>query len=398
MSNLPTKLWAKSKRGDREITLEDHLCDTEACAEQIFRLDDRWGRNWCRFFQIQGAEVQQQFLLNLQVAALFHDIGKANEDFFTAVTQPGFTPQTIRHEHLSALVLCLPEIRTWLSQNPVLDVDVITAAVLSHHLKASKGETNINGRSYKWCQPQPGVVNKSVKLYLRHQEVNRILERIARVADLKTLPTLPDEPWKVGSIWDKVYRKGVNFADDFEGDLEDSQERRLLLVAVKAGLIVSDAVASGLVREGHKITDWIEAIVHSEAIATNEIAEKILIPRIQQIEKKTKQPFIFRAFQIQAAEQGSKALLLVACGGGKTLGAWKWAEQQSKEHQIGKIIFLYPTRGTATEGFRDYVGWAPEADAALVTGTAKYELEAMADNPNEAIANKNYRFFRREYV
>jgi CRISPR-associated endonuclease/helicase Cas3 len=37
------------------------------------------------------------------------------------------------------------------------------------------------------------------------------------------------------------------------------------------------------------------------------------------------------------------------------------------------------------------VGWAPEADAALVTGTAKYELEAMADNPNEAIANKIYR-------
>ena len=71
---------------------------------------------------------------------MFHDIGKANEDFYTAVTIPGFTPQPLRHEHLSALVLCLPEVRSWLAQNPLLDVDVITAAVLSHHLKASESQ------------------------------------------------------------------------------------------------------------------------------------------------------------------------------------------------------------------------------------------------------------------
>jgi CRISPR-associated endonuclease/helicase Cas3 len=86
-----------------------------------------------------------------------------------------------------------------------------------------------------------------------------------------------------------------------------------------------------------------------------------------------------------------KALLLAACGAGKTLAAWKWAEQQSREREIGRVIFLYPTRGTATEGFRDYVGWAPEADAALVTGTARYELEAMADNPSEATKDKTFR-------
>ncbi len=390
MPNLPTELLAKSQRPGRPpITLAQHLQDTENCATRIFRLDGRWGRNWCRFFQIAGEPAQQQFLLNLQVAALFHDLGKANEDFYTAVSNPGFVPQTLRHEHLSALVLCLPEIRQWLSKNSNLDVDVITAAVLSHHLKASRKETNINGKNYKWCQPQ--TPKQLVHLYFQHTEVIRVLERIADLTGLASFPALPREGWKAGSVWEKARRKGMDFADNLEDDLADSPERRLLLVAVKAGLIVSDAAASGLVRESHDIADWIEAIVHSEAIAPNEISEKIILPRIQQIERKTQQSFRFHAFQTQAAEQGHKALLLVACGGGKTMAAWKWAEQQVQQHEIGKVIFLYPTRGTATEGFRDYVGWAPEADAALITGTAKYELEAMADNPSEAIANKTYR-------
>src|SRR5205823_6228201 len=39
-----------------------------------------------------------------------------------------------------------------------------------------------------------------------------------------------------------------------------------------------------------------------------------------------------------------------------------------------------PTRGTATEGFRDYVGHAPEGRAALVHGAARYELLGMRAN------------------
>ena len=67
---------------------------------------------------------------------------------------------------------------------------------------------------------------------------------------------------------------------------------------------------------------------------------------------------------------------------GKTIAAWRWAEAQAKTHAFGRVIFLYPTRGTSTEGFRDYVSWAP--DAALVHGTSTYELEAMAQNPDDS--------------
>jgi CRISPR-associated endonuclease/helicase Cas3 len=406
MSKMPEKLLAKSKRvNTKEVTLEAHLQDTEKAAQLIFRLDGRWGKNWCRFFKIESEELREKFLLNLRVAALFHDIGKANEDFHEAVTAPGFKPQTLRHEHLSALVLCLPEVRQWLAQNPELDIDIITAAVLSHHLKASESQITIKGdpeaskklKNYRWCQPQ---CNKtSVVLYFQHDEVLRILNRIADIAELGDIPSLPQIDWKPGSLWEQAYKRGKQFGTKFKRELqgEKDRHRKSLLVAIKAGLIVSDAAASGLVREGKDIKDWIEEVVHSESISDEDIAQAIINPRIGQIKAKTGS-FQLATFQEQIAKQGSKALLLAACGAGKTLGAWKWAEQQAKEYEIGKVIFLYPTRGTATEGFRDYVGWSPATDAALVTGTARYELEAMQENPSEAIDGKDFQTDERLYA
>jgi len=382
-SGLPKQLLAKSQRpGKDPVTLQEHLFDTEKAASQIFRLDGRWGRNWCRFFQIQGDAAQQQFLLNLRVAALFHDLGKANEDFYNAVSKPGFVAQTLRHEHISALLLHLAEIRSWLVGSSSLDLEVITAAVLSHHLKAA--ETG----DWKWGQPQR--LAKAVPLYLHHPEVTVVLTRIAEVAGLTGLPKLPSTPWSNTLLWRQAQETGIKTARQFRREVRNHQDRRALLLVVKAGVMVADAVASGLVREGHPIESWIEDVVHSQAIAHNDIAEAILQPRANQITHRTGKQFALHSFQKLAAQQGSRALLLAACGSGKTLAAWKWAETQSRTHEIGKVIFLYPTRGTATEGFRDYVGWAPEADAALLTGTAKYELEAMAANPSEAINNKDF--------
>jgi CRISPR-associated endonuclease/helicase Cas3 len=400
MSNGPTPLWAKSKRNGKIVTLEEHLLDAEKSARLIFRLDGRWGQNWCRFFRIQGESEQRRFLLNLQVAALFHDVGKANADFYAAVTTPGFKAQTLRHEHLSALVLSLPEVRKWLEQNADLDIDVITAAVLSHHLKASESqvtvkdnpEANATLKNYKWCQISGNSAKTSVVLYLRNEEVEATLKRIASIANLKDPPKLPTDAWNSDSLWKDAYQQGRRAADDFEEDCQEDISRRLFLGAIKAGLIVSDSVASGLVRLGNNIEDWIEDVVHSAPIGATDIETAILKPRAGQIAQLTGKPFSPHSFQTQMSAQSSLALLLAACGTGKTLGAWMWAEAQARKYKIGKVIFLYPTRGTAIEGFRDYVSWAPEADAALVTGTARYELEAMQENPSESSSIKGKDF------
>lgn len=379
MANLPEQLLAKSKRGDRIVTLQEHLSDTENSARQIFRLDGRWGQNWCRFFKLASEEEQQKFLLNLRVAALFHDIGKANEEFYKAVS--GGFDQTFRHEHISALILHLPQVRSWLNHQP-LDVEVITAAVLSHHLKAEeKGDR-------QWGSPNKGSRNKPVQLYLLHDEVKNILQEIAEIADLNAPPELPFSTFSQDVIWGKAWKEGMTTAKNLMRGITD--KRRSLLLSVKTGLIISDAAASGLVRENKNIDEWIEDVVHSAAIVSQDITNSILQKRFNQIEARTNEPFKLHNFQTLAAEQGSRVLLLAACGAGKTLAAWKWAEEQVKHFKVGKVIFLYPTRGTATEGFKDYVSWAPEADAALVTGTAKYELEAMADNPPDSMKEKDF--------
>ena len=392
MSNfLPNDLLAKSIRKSRSdpdkkitVSLQEHSFDTAKCAELIFRLDKRWGRNWCRFFRIVETD-RERFLLNLKVAALLHDLGKANEDFYRAVTNFSAPPQTLRHEHISALLLFLPQFRSWLAQNSELDLDVITAAVLSHHLKASQ---NLDAENYGWCAPRG---KQTLSLFLQHKEVHAILESIKKIGNLEgEIPELPNIAWGVYSPYQEAKASGLKAANSFRREIRKCPQRLSFLLAIKAGVIIADGAASGLVREEHSIEEWIEHIAHSEPITETALAKAILNPRAEQISQRIKKPFEYRDFQKHTAKQGSRVMLLAACAAGKTLAAWKWAEAQVSQYEIGKVIFLYPTRGTATEGFRDYVGWAPEAEAALDHGTSGYELEAMQENPSDAIRGKNH--------
>lgn len=380
-TSLPEKLLAKSRRHNKEeITLQRHLFETEQAAVQVFTLDGRWGKNWCRFFKITEPEQQERFLLHLRLAALLHDIGKANEDFYAAVTLPKFFQQTLRHEHLSALLLHLPEVRAWLKQNSSLDVEVITGAVLSHHIKAAESG------DWKWCQPK---TKTTLQLFYSHPEINAVLDRIREVANLSHQLRLKSDIWGNRAPWNGAFEEGIKTATEFRRNLKKNIEQRALLLAVKAGLIVADAVASGLVREGYLIEDWINERVHSTVTTANNIATSILNPK-KELLAKGNPNFDWHEFQKRAATLGERALLLAACGAGKTIAAWKWAEAQAQAREIGKVIFLYPTRGTATEGFRDYVGFAPGDEAGLLHGTARYELDAIAENPNEATRGKNY--------
>ena len=83
-------------------------------------------------------------------------------------------------------------------------------------------------------------------------------------------------------------------------------------------------------------------------------------------------------------------MLLSGGGSGKTIFAYKWMQSVLSRYKVARAIFLYPTRGTATEGFKDYVSWAPESDASLLTGTASYELQEIAKNPKESTRDKNF--------
>lgn len=383
---LPTDLPAKSKRpGEAHaLSLEQHLLDTEQAASLMFSDAHRFGQNFRRFFRIPQ-ESHQRFLLHVRIASLLHDLGKANEGFVAAVNGRSQV-QTLRHEHLSALILHLPEVRKWLRQNAEIDWEVITAAVLSHHLKAE--------RSGDLAWGQPRGMAQSVQLYLSHPQVERTLVRLAALAQLPKPPLLSETHWRMDRGWDLILLAGWDAADDLATDISPdggkNLPRRALLAAVKAGVIAADAAASGLVRTDQDIHGWLTEICQQPAITDEELRTKIIAPRLEFIGKRSGSQVTLQPFQIEVAQQGERVLLLAGCGMGKTLAAWSWAEAQATQRSFSKVLFLYPTRGTATEGFRDYVGWAPETEASLMHGSARYELEEMLSNPSDATNGKKY--------
>ncbi len=352
------------------MSLERHLLDVEQAACDLFRADTRWAASFARFFRLD-ASSRARFLPNLRVAALAHDLGKANADFQDAVTSRTFVTQSLRHEHLSALVLADPRVRAWLGGAPQLDVDVVLAAVLGHHLRAAESG------------PLEVLQSKSAaptRLLFDDAEVRGALARIGALAGLApfsgSFPARFDDDG-----WHETYDALFDSATRFRSALRADPARSALALAVKCGLVIADSVASGLTREGLGISEWIEAVAHAPALRQGEIEDDILAPRIAQLTHKG--PFRYQGFQDGAAQVGRRALLLAACGAGKTLAAWRWAAATAVAEPVGRVIFLYPTRGTATEGFRDYVGAAPEGKSALVHGTARYELQGMQDNPQQ---------------
>jgi CRISPR-associated endonuclease/helicase Cas3 len=371
---IPVPLFAKSKRGARQLTLLQHLLDTERVATVLFRAGTRWARTYPRFFKLEP-EQHAEFVLSLRVAALFHDIGKANEDFQGAMMAKGFKCQSLRHEHLSALLVCEPSIAAWLSTNASVDVDIVIAAVLSHHLKAAAdGEWQV-------LQPKHSA---PTALFFDDDQVSNALRRIAEVTALPaftgSFPALRylDDAWT--PAWESLFDR----ADRFSSEVRKDHARLRLSLAVKAGLIVCDSVSSGLWREEHDIDAWIEGVAHRAALAHDDIDKAVVGPRIRELGEKWQG---WQGFQNGAASVGRRGLLLAPCGSGKTLAAWRWASAISQREEIGRVIFLYPTRGTATEGFRDYVAHAPEGHAALVHGTSAYELAGMMENPQEPPAS-----------
>ena len=100
--------------------------------------------------------------------------------------------------------------------------------------------------------------------------------------------------------------------------------------------------------------------------------------------------FDWNSFQLACDDLPSRALLLAPCGSGKTLAAWRWAAGQARHRPVNRVLFLYPTRATAKEGFRDYVSWAPEADAVLMHGTAAFDLQDMFDNEDDPRHENKY--------
>src|SRR5690606_29721935 len=120
-------------------------------------------------------------------------------------------------------------------------------------------------------------------------------------------------------------------------------------------------------------------------LTADTIRQAIILPRLEQIGIDESR---LNPFQKACGDPGQvppRALLLAPCGSGKTLAAWQWIAARCEEKPRRRVIFLYPTRASATEGYRDYIAYAGPEEAALVHGTADLDLDGIhPDLPTEA--------------
>lgn len=404
--NTPT-LWGKFHTSG--ISLLDHTRDVVAAGDALFGTAEtptREGECWLRFFKLPR-EQWDRFYWNLLAAELLHDWGKANDGMQAVLTGKGV--QAIRHEHFSALLVAHPTVWNWLGGRPELDREVILSAVLTHHLKA----TGDDAKLYAFASLGSGATR-----FRSHHQEGGFLQLVSESAErlgVRPGPDLTGLPvdWTLDVIGTKRKGKKKEVEDKLVAlrrALDDDHERgedtrRRLLHAVRAALIAADAAGSGLRRTGQSIPKWVGGTFNgSEVWDAAAVRTKVIEPRKRQVEALIKKSapeksFQWNDFQDHCADPTcvpSRALLLAPCGSGKTLAAWRWIEEQAKR-RVGHVVFLYPTRATATEGFRDYVSWAPEAEAALMHGTSEFDLEGMFDNENDPRKGLSYEADRRLY-
>ncbi|MGI8838424.1 MAG: CRISPR-associated helicase Cas3' [Pyrinomonadaceae bacterium] len=398
---VDSKLLAKSEINGKLLAgcyLVNHSLDVMRAVESIL---SNIGEDIHRFFKLDGNQ-KNCLAATTRLAALWHDIGKANDGFQDAVTVKK-SRQAIRHEHLSTLLMSLPEVEEWLRTAPSVDYEVARLIVLGHHLKAV-GSTNINN-IYEFGE----TLNRgyeSFVVYCEHPDYKSDFKEF--LGHIKAALTIPkDVTFSIPQRWSfglrretqsvrQLSKKIKSAFGRLENELDGDKSRLRLLMAAKAVLFAADAAASGLRRvdevqeENWMPEKWIKDSL-SRGCTPEDIDNIIDKRKAEVVRRKHAQgytdfKFKEQPFQEKAAVIGERALLLTPCGSGKTLAAYIWIKEQLKTRSRYKAVFLYPTTGTATEGFKDYASHNPRAG--LVHSRAEFDLEDMFENPDERNANQ----------
>jgi len=376
---------AKSKREDRpEITLDAHASDVAAAARCMFGSAEpggltRLGHAWLRFFRLDKESMARRLCRALAAAAWLHDLGKANKDFQKVVRDPRGRESLLRHEHVSALWMLRPPLHEWLRKTLGPDFLPVLAAVAGHHLKAGNND---------FAKPSKEG-NLSLEILPEAEEVRNILGKLQN--DLKSGPIGSD---KTISLWSRRERDGLReqfeqYDQEVRKNCRKDESCKRFIAALRSALIAADAAASAVRRKGLPLNEWIDSCFGGSPLTPDWMDRNVIEPRIKEIENRSHLPFKWHDFQTHAARSGPRVLLLSSCGSGKTLAGWRWMREQLASHSARRAIFLYPTRATATEGFRDYASWAGE-DAALQHGTSEYDLEGMFSSPDDPRHGRDY--------
>jgi len=292
----------------------------------------------------------------VRLAAFVHDLGKCSEPFQLMLRRQLSRPQAMRHEAIS-LWLCWPQqlLFDWLraAVTPEEDYVIAVVAAAGHHRKFwSESFSAEDAGSGIACTLLTAHEDFASLLRFGREEFG--LPECPKLANLEISFERRTHPRRLFARWEEQCQEL----------LEASPERRCLASLAKALVLAADVAGSALPRAGER-SDWISAQLQKNA--TRDRLESLVAQRLGG------RPL--RPFQKRMAESNSQITLVRAgCGAGKTAGAYLWAARQ---HAGRKLWVTYPTTGTATEGYREYVS---EADVVgrLEHSRARVDVELFS--------------------
>jgi len=307
----------------------------------------------------------EDFRATARLSAYLHDWGKANDHFQMVVRGKRDirkNPQLIRHELASMLLAW--EYREWLQQCPNADFRTAVVAAGGHHLKLG-WDSRTQSPNDELGEIRNGSGSDRLYLYTEPQYIRGMLKYGVKALGLSKqlkLSVKPSKEWTVNEIKSK---RQLLLEDFINWQATDSN----FVSVVKVLIIAADTVGSALPNTDLKISDWIE----------KQISTKLTESEVEQVVNQRLNGQEMRPFQVALGESQLRVTLARAgCGTGKTLGAYNWAKRYAVDR---KLFFCYPTTGTSTEGFIDYVH--DRVDSVLLHSRSDVDLAHLMSTGDE---------------
>ena len=358
----------------RAVFLQGHLRYAHQAGNHLL---DTTGRSQLGAFGLDPEAWIERFRRSVAMSCAIHDLGKAN-DHFQGMIQPDMfperrgRPQGLRHEWATLLIAQDEKVHDWLKGGVQDDRELLAAlwAITGHH--------PAHNRPSPPREPAGRGEGAEMRLLLDQADVVESLAWLGDSLDLGNPPRLEQRVIPlVGStsVFPEILGSHIRAAGEWQR--MDAGWRRFV-AAVKACVIAADVAGSALprTRRGARgMGVWIEAAFTRNPDPdeiSSLITEGLTDPYTGVVHE-------LRPFQRAVGEvAGDVTFVKAGCGSGKTLAAYHWA----RTHCPGRrLYFCYPTTGTATEGFRDYLWDAGEhrsrAGADLFHGRASVDLEIL---------------------
>jgi CRISPR-associated endonuclease/helicase Cas3 len=340
------RLWAKSWDEARNgpppdnVFLPNHLLDAYSAAVRVM---DATGDDQLAAVGLTTDAWRDRARQIVLLAAAVHDLGKANDHFQEMIAKNRdvrVKPQGLRHEWVSLLIL--QQLRDWLL--PAVgglddDFALVEWAVAGHHpahnhaspprLCPSGAGTEI--RLLTDCNDFHAALGNLHSLFeLGQGPPNIAADRLGLVGPENVFTLIAAWFRKAQRTWERLRRT----------------EHRLLAAVAKNCLIAADVAGSALPKlmpDDDDLWDWI----------TKSFSAKPEDGDLKAIVDFRLKGEIPRDFQIAVAASSEPVTVVKAgCGTGKTLAAYMWGDAN---YPTRRLYFCYPTTGTATEGFKDYL-------------------------------------------